>query len=234
MLLEWHNTAAYISSCIGTGQFALSLVCDFDSQHQDSLEAARRVIGTLALFPPLKDCHIRLASDPNHTLQQLAEEGVLQARPSASLLRIGPAKASSPLTSLPAELRLRILEYTDLITPWGEVTWGRDPRFRGYQVVRPPCTLAREHRCPPHILRGCRMSRCRCYRCYPDSSREYGCFCRRRHAAFSLDAAVRPGWVNEPTEKPEKRCRMNSVLRTRPHIKWSVSVGGAKTETGSR
>ncbi len=186
MLLEWHNTAAYISSYIGTGQLALSLVCDFDSQREDSLEAARRVIGPLALFPPLMECHIRLASDPNRPLQQLAEEGVLQARPNASPLRIGPAKTSSPLASLPAELRLRILEYTDLITPWGEVTWGRDPRFHGYQVVRPPCTLAREHRCPTHILSGCQMSRCRCYRCYPDSSREYGCFCRRRHAAFSL------------------------------------------------
>ncbi len=39
------------------------------------------------------------------------------------------------LTDLPRELRLCILEYTDLITPWREVSWCR--QYRHYRVYRP-------------------------------------------------------------------------------------------------
>lgn len=187
MLHEWHETAAYMSSYIGTRSLALSLVCDFDPQHEYTLEAARLTVAPLALFPPLNDCHIRLCKIPSRPLQRLAEEAVLQARPHASPLRLGGPKESSPLTSLPPELRLRILEYTDLITPWEEVTWGRDLKFRGYRVVRPPCHLVREAQCPAHILSGCRLSRCQCDCARPGSGPEHGCFCRRRHAAFSLE-----------------------------------------------
>ena len=187
MLLEWHSTAAYVSSLITTRQLTLSLVCDLDPRCDNVLEAAQSIIAPLAHFPSLKDCHIRLCNTPNSSLQQVAQEGVLQARPEASPLCIGPAKtSSSSLTTLPAELRLRILEYTDLITPWGEVTWGRNSRSHGYQIARPPCTMAGEDRCPPYILTGCLLSRCRCYLCpRPGPGLEHGCFCCHRHAASS-------------------------------------------------
>jgi hypothetical protein len=86
------------------------------------------------------------------------------------------------MARLPREVRFRILEYTDLIAPWGEVSWSR--QHRGYQVCRPPCRFRREPECPPHIHNGCRLTRCG-----PDhdgaDARSPGCFCRRRHAAFS-------------------------------------------------
>lgn len=58
MLHERHDTAAYMSAHISTGCLALSLVCDFDPHHEYTLEAARLTVAPLALFPPLKDCHI--------------------------------------------------------------------------------------------------------------------------------------------------------------------------------
>ncbi|AEO55674.1 hypothetical protein MYCTH_2116379 [Thermothelomyces thermophilus ATCC 42464] len=64
-----------------------------------------------------------------------------------------------------------------------EVTWCR--RYRRYQVCRPPC-LASEGGCQPHIHHGCRLSQC--LRVDPSGRPppSPGCFCRRRHAAFSF------------------------------------------------
>lgn len=79
------------------------------------------------------------------------------------------------MATLPAELRLRILEYTDLIVPTKEVTWSRQDR--GYLVF-----YRDSHHSPDREYRN-HFSPCR------NSERErtyIGCFCRRRHAAFSL------------------------------------------------
>ncbi|KAK4139903.1 uncharacterized protein C8A04DRAFT_15451 [Dichotomopilus funicola] len=71
-----------------------------------------------------------------------------------------------------------------------EVTWCR--RYpHCYQVCRPPCDPdGRGPPCQPHIHHGCRLSQC--IGVDPDSElsgvqpRGPGCFCRRRHAAFSF------------------------------------------------
>ncbi|KAK4149544.1 hypothetical protein C8A00DRAFT_46855 [Chaetomidium leptoderma] len=183
MLSEWYDTAAYLSSCVSVERLALSLVCDVDPGHSYALEVARLAVAPIAdLFPHLKDGHIRLCKTPNRPLQRLAEEAVFNAcRPGTFGLCLGTAKTSSALfTNLPPELRVRILEYTDLITPWKEVTWSRQDR--GYQVCRPPWYLDHEPVCPRHIHHGTALSYCG-----PRGARSGpGCFCRRRHAAFSL------------------------------------------------
>ncbi|KAK4043212.1 hypothetical protein C8A01DRAFT_13272 [Parachaetomium inaequale] len=63
-----------------------------------------------------------------------------------------------------------------------EVTWSRQERR--YQVCRPPC----DYPCPPSIHHGCQLSRCRSseFAYEPGSALALGCFCRRRHAAFSF------------------------------------------------
>ncbi len=182
MLSEWHDIAAYLSSRVSVERLALLLVCDIDPEHPDALEAARLAVTPVAtLFQHLKDGHIRLCKTPNRPFQQLAEQAVLNAcRPGVVGLCHGPTKTSSALFSnFPPELRVRVLEYTDLITPWKEVTWSR--QNRGYQVCRPPCCLDHEPVCPPHVHHGSALSHCgpRAARSGP------GCFCRRRHAAFS-------------------------------------------------
>ncbi len=119
---EWHETAAYLASHIVPGRLELSLVCDV--QHND-LEAAQLVLAGLRLLPPLKDCHIRVCGTREPQLQRLVQDAVLRARDITSF-KAGPATASlAPprpyLVNLPRELRLLILEYTDLVTPWKEV-----------------------------------------------------------------------------------------------------------------
>lgn len=201
MFREWHDVADYISSHVGVASLELSLVCDIDAEHQDALETARLAVAPITLFR-LKDCHVRLCGKWNRPLQELARDTVLQSRQHlTSTLGASPldshfsdlklSKTPSPLTSLPAELRLRILEYTDLITPWKEVTWSRQDR--GYIIARPPCDGSPdcEGDCPPRIHHGCRLSRCNppCVCDYEDEARclpPPGCFCRRRHSAFSF------------------------------------------------
>lgn len=188
MLGEWHDTVAHTSRHIGTGRLELFLVCDIDPEHPYALEAARLALAPIALFPRLRDCHIRLCKLPNYPIQQMAQKTVLQACGRPSSARLGPAnpRISSALANLPPELRIRILEYTDLITPWKEVTWSRQDR--GYQVVRALCASSSEGSCPTQNHNGCRISSCD-----PHLDLDGGyvpsyhcCFCRRRHAAFSF------------------------------------------------
>ncbi|KAK4243145.1 hypothetical protein C7999DRAFT_44977 [Corynascus novoguineensis] len=70
-----------------------------------------------------------------------------------------------------------------------EVTWCRRyPRY--YQLCRPPClpSEGKGQPCQPHIHHGCQLSQC-LGADLPRSGRPPpgpGCFCRRRHAAFSF------------------------------------------------
>ncbi|KAK3302857.1 uncharacterized protein B0T15DRAFT_486437 [Chaetomium strumarium] len=157
ILTTWHEAAVHLCSHVSAGRLALSLVCDIDHQHEYAREAGQLVVAPLAPFPPLKDCHVRLCKQWDRPLQQLAESAVRQACPRPSPLRLAPAKVPSLLVNLPRELRLLILEYTDLVTTWTEVTWCR--RYRRYQVCQPSC-LDSEGECQPFIHHGCRLNRC--------------------------------------------------------------------------
>ncbi|KAK4154678.1 hypothetical protein C8A00DRAFT_32498 [Chaetomidium leptoderma] len=124
MLTEWHTTAAHLASHLNPGQLELSFVCDV---HDQDVELAKSVVNALRPFPRLKDCHIRLSKTPDSRLRDLARDAVLQAR--GILLPSASASTKSPpgprLITLPREVRLRILEYTDLIAPLKEVLWTR-------------------------------------------------------------------------------------------------------------
>ncbi len=183
LLTSWYYAAVHMSSHVRPGRLALSLVCDINHQHEYALEAGQLAIAPLALFPPLKDCHVRRCKEWDRAFQRLAESAVLKACAKPSPLRLAHAKAPSALIDLPRELRLLILEYTDLVTPWKEVTWCRT--YRRYQVCRPPC-LASDGGCQPHIHHGCRLSQCLGVDPSGRPPPSPGCFCRRRHAAFSF------------------------------------------------
>ncbi|KAL2021087.1 hypothetical protein VTK56DRAFT_7506 [Thermocarpiscus australiensis] len=185
---EWHDAVAYISSYIGIGRLELFSICDIHPEHPYAVEAACLALAPVTLFPRLRDYRVRLSRLPSYALQKMAEEAVLQACGRGSPARLGPAnpRVSSALTNLPPELRIRILEYTDLITPWKEVTWSR--QHCGYLVVRSLCACSSEPLCPPENHHGCRLNSCG-----PDFNvavsflfSASGCFCRRRHAAFSF------------------------------------------------
>lgn len=187
VLDEWHQAAAYLSSRIRPRHLQLSLVCDF---HQENVQWAKEAVATLRLLPELKDCNIRLCRRPNTELHQIAQDAALQAcrRPPLECPSPPPA-SSSRLLGLPREIRLRILEYTDLVTPRKEVMWDR--LDRGFQYPDTmcaagdrtgiPCPLARHH--------GCQFFLCHDQLYMKGDVAVYenslGCFCRLRHAAFS-------------------------------------------------
>ncbi|KAL2258658.1 hypothetical protein VTK26DRAFT_7958 [Humicola hyalothermophila] len=96
ILDEWHQTAAYLASHTLPGVLELSLVCDVG---QDERELART-----SWAAALRACYVQVPEP---------------ATPTPS------SPSNSRLLSLPQKLRLRILEYTDLVTPWKEVMWDR-------------------------------------------------------------------------------------------------------------
>ncbi|KAG7289946.1 hypothetical protein NEMBOFW57_006323 [Staphylotrichum longicolle] len=175
LLAEWSLAAARLSS-VPAGRLELALVCDIDPSHKRALEVASLVTAPLRLLPQLRDCRIRLCKIPDARLQQIAWDSVLQARHTAAPPYYSPmpsARTKATLVGLPRELRLRILEHTDLIAPGREVTWSRQDQ--GY------LTVARGDYFEEDDLRVF-------FHCWNSSESFpffHGCFCRRRHAAFS-------------------------------------------------
>lgn len=189
---EWHSTMKSLSPYINPGRLELSVVCD--GRHDD-IEAAMRAVEPMSLLPSLADCHIRLSRMFAPRLYQIAQETVLQARriskPPALILASTPKqpdlKLKSHLLALPREIRFRILEYTDLITPWKEVTWSRyQNNGPKYKVLYLGCPDADGMSCSPEFHHGCRF-----FNCWEASKQQQhqpsavGCFCRVRHSAAS-------------------------------------------------
>lgn len=192
MLQEWKYTAKHLSSRIQSTNLDLSVVCDVFNEKETTI--ANRAVAPIFLLAPLKDCHIRLGERPNPQLQHVAQGAALRAR---GILRAAESKPNptvpfseskrsvSRLLALPAELRLHILQYTDLITPWREVTWSGQRRRYKASLVK--CSKIDSfdpewpRDCFPNIHHGCQFRRC--HHTFPEVS--MGCFCRVRHAAFS-------------------------------------------------
>ena len=173
LLAKWHSAATRLSY-ITSGHLDLGLVCDIDPQHERALEIAISATMPLRLIPQLRACHIRLCKTPDPHLQQVAEDAVSQ------VLRIAPPPYSRPstqttLVNLPREIRVRILEYTDLIVPSREVTWSRQDQ--AYVI------FYRDSEYAPNRKYRNQFSPCLSSHFTPTF---IGCFCRRRHAAFSL------------------------------------------------
>jgi hypothetical protein len=178
---DWYSAAAQLFARITPGRLALSLVFDIDPQHPLALQLAKSILAPLFLLPRsyLSECRIRLAKTPDGgPLQQLARDaavhvcGLPTPVPHAASSEQAPgAAAAATLASLPRELRVRILEYTDLVTPRRQVVWSRQDR--AYLLFR----LRHTHDNLDDLYD---TQFFECYRGRPE-----GCFCRRRHAAFS-------------------------------------------------
>ncbi|EAQ91883.1 predicted protein [Chaetomium globosum CBS 148.51] len=177
----WHSAAARLFSHITPGRLALSLVCDIDPQHPRALNLAESILAPLYLLPRsyLSKCQIRLAKVPYWPLEKLARDAAVHAcglpTPVPHTSEPLNTTATATLASLPRELRIRILEYTDLVAPRRQVIWSRQDRayvvLRFRRVAEPPLNPDEAHA----------EQFFECYRGRPE-----GCFCRRRHATFSL------------------------------------------------
>ncbi|KAK3293671.1 uncharacterized protein B0H64DRAFT_364449 [Chaetomium fimeti] len=182
ILRDWHAAAAHLSMT-DPGRLTLSLVCDINPKHPQALQIAESAVAPIRLLPPshLKRCDVRLAKRPDGRLQQIARDTVLHACgiPTPSL---EPSKRVT-LTTLPRELRIRILQYTDLVTPRREVTWSRqEPQYavfcRRFDARRDGI---------PSDRNDTRFFACSLRAWLSNGPPMNGCFCRRRHAAFTLD-----------------------------------------------
>lgn len=184
-LAEWKSTAKLLSSRgVSLANLELSLVWEVRC---DEPQIAQRAVAPLALLAPLKDCHVRFCAQQNTKIQKIADNAAQCARgisiqPDPVISKLPEvSRNGSRLLALPAEIRLRILEYTNLITPWKEVTW--DERSAQYSASRIRCENLEDRgmTCPPDVHHGCQFSRC--WLTYPEPS--IGCFCRLRHSASS-------------------------------------------------
>lgn len=88
--------------------------------------------------------------------------------------------------SLPREIRIQILEYTDLVTPLCEVEWNPERNFY-LHYTRESCPdslidywQGSSRHCHPTLHQSCKFRNCWQY-----DPISVGCFCRRHHAAFS-------------------------------------------------
>ncbi|KAG8165467.1 hypothetical protein KVR01_004019 [Diaporthe batatas] len=165
VLAEWQSTVESLSGRgVSLASLELSLVCDVQP-HQP--EIARLAVAPLASLAPLKDCHIRLCREHSTQIQEIADDAVLKARgisaatqSRTALKAPGASGSPSRLLALPRELRLRILEYTDLITPWREVTWNRCSAQYWESRTGWRNVDGMRRTCPPWVHRGCQFSQC--------------------------------------------------------------------------
>jgi hypothetical protein len=163
---EWDRTMKHFLAYVTPDQLTLSLVCDVED-----LTAACLALEPLRKISNLTDCSIRLGSHRDTRLQGLARE--------AALVAVGksPRRTDHPFRylDLAPETRLKILEYTDLVTPLNEVNW--NPQG-GYYVEYwlDNC----------HVPGGCALDfhyACQFRKCSTHSRQ--GCFCMRFHSAYT-------------------------------------------------
>ncbi|OTA86385.1 hypothetical protein M434DRAFT_35838 [Hypoxylon sp. CO27-5] len=126
---QWQTTVDHIAPHIEPNKLELWLICDCEPGRTD---LAKLILAPLRRLPILRRCHIRLGCRPDHHLRQLAQDAAEEA---TGLL---PAHSTSSRPAfeflrLPSELRLKILEYTDLVTPLNKVKWRPN---RGYSITK--------------------------------------------------------------------------------------------------
>ncbi|KAH6612961.1 hypothetical protein B0J18DRAFT_447421 [Chaetomium sp. MPI-SDFR-AT-0129] len=179
---EWSAVVKHIAPHISSNRLNLSIVCDIDPQHETAVVLATSILEPLGALPQLEDCNIRLSKTPDSRLFRMAQDAAQQTRQVSLPSYLKPSLGRATFATLPRELRFRILEYTDLIAPSKEVRWNR--RERKYSWL------------PLPVRTQCLESPFNCY--FPECRNQgtftfyltgtgspAGCFCRRRHAAFS-------------------------------------------------
>jgi hypothetical protein len=159
LLAEWDDTARSIGPHISPGLLKLTLICEVAAAQKANVDVAgaRIALSSLGHFPPLAACHIRLSLRRSKTLFEMARK----AAEAATVVR---REKPFRFADLPTEIRLRILEFTDLVTPSASLHWDS---VRRYVMVYE----GRAARKPP---RQCDVS-------------DVGCLCSRMHAVYSPD-----------------------------------------------
>ncbi|KAI8944515.1 hypothetical protein F4801DRAFT_585343 [Xylaria longipes] len=194
-IAAWQTTARHILSHVHPRSLTLHLMCDTG----DSLETHAVLEPLLELPGTLKACELRLASRRDHRLISFAKEAAarVEARDDTTTY-----SKSFRFLDLPTELRIEILRYTDLVTPYNQVEWNSE---QGFHVLDPAydCYVGDSLGEPFHDnafiqdsesylegdiqnpVNGKLHRACRFFRCKTKSPFEAGDFCGRRRSAYS-------------------------------------------------
>ncbi|KAE9379509.1 hypothetical protein N431DRAFT_478510 [Stipitochalara longipes BDJ] len=176
IISEWVSTANYILARIEPFRFCMYFVCDVDG-----LETAKYLVEPFRSTPKLANCCIRLSGQPDPLLGDLAQEVANQAVGYQHRSSLSQTQSAFRFLDLPRELRLQILEFTDLVTPLCEVEWNPESNFYlHYSRRRCGGSFGGYLDCPVDFHRACQFRNC-----WQAEPWNMGCFCRRYHAAFS-------------------------------------------------
>lgn len=169
LVASWQAAARHILSHTRPQTLNLRLFCDTGVG-----DTTAAVLQPLRDFPGvLKDCELQLHHEKNNNqARALAFDAATRAKGFDPDLRAQPFR----FFDLPAEIRRRILEYSDLVTPFKEVYWSAS---RGFRIATALIRCGRDE-CDTQLHRGCHFLFCE-----PLNSLGAGYVCCRRRSAYS-------------------------------------------------
>ena len=177
---EWQKLCKILRSNIKPNQLKLFLTCDM-ADIELSNEFLQPILQTPTL--QLRECSIRLASgflkpgDTNYHTGSLQELATLARLNVQQLLTTNRSTQSSfRYRDLPKEIRLQILEHTELVSPF-DLAWTSNPPVNmDYQQHKSQFYEHRTYQCGTYGPANC------CQKCSP---RTDACACFLRCGAFS-------------------------------------------------
>ena len=167
LLCEWDVALKRLVNDVNPFKLRLRLLIDCNNY-----ETASRLLKPLEQTQKLADCSIRLSTFANEALKDLARTTALH-----STGRKHQHQLFFRYLDLPNEVRTRILEYTDLVTPLAEIEWS--PKV-GYRLNYSREYCGRPWQCPENFHHACQFRGCW------QHDGNTGCFCNRHHAAFDF------------------------------------------------
>ncbi|KAI0157919.1 hypothetical protein GGR52DRAFT_180839 [Hypoxylon sp. FL1284] len=171
LIASWQAAARHILSHTRPRTLHLRLFCDTGVS-----DATYAILQPLKDFPGvLKDCELQLHHQRGDTrARAMARDTCARAKGLDPDLRARPFR----FFDLPAEIRRRILEYSDLATPFQEVYWSAN---RGFRIASARIRCGGDE-CDAYIHRGCRFLFCESEQL---DSAETGYICCRRRSGYS-------------------------------------------------
>lgn len=112
LLTTWREVVGYLAQNIQPGKLRLSVICDCTDE-----ATAELITQPLLALPTLAACDIRLGRYPRTVQADISQSIAL------ALIGQPPQQKPFPFLRLPAELRMRVLQYTQLVHPNGTVKW---------------------------------------------------------------------------------------------------------------
>ncbi|KAI8628976.1 hypothetical protein F5Y19DRAFT_103449 [Xylariaceae sp. FL1651] len=166
-VLMWQSAASRLLSYSQHRTLTLNLICDTGDSKSTS-----DVLQPLLDHPGvLKDLKLRLYPERQSNLTKLA----LEVATTILAKRSEIITNAFPFSHLPVEIRWKILEYTDLVTPLKEIYWNTELRFHTH--YRDVCG---GDSCDKDVHHGCQFRYCD-----PSDYFTTGKFCCIRYSAYS-------------------------------------------------